>query len=274
MAVQRVLVFGETGSGKTSLCNCLSNEDHPTDSSANGVTFSTQVYKPISINENEVIFTDTVGLNESSRGTVSAKNSIENLTDLILSSKEGFHLAIHVMRMPRITESHVKNYEFFVQKLLGDDVPCILVATGCENEEPMQGWVTKNRPIFEAQECLYSDYIAACFAKNGPLEVVYAPRREQSKNALADSIQRTSLSEAKPLYGSRKEFQTLLLRTWNTLCDWFSLDKYRAEVNDTAYDVLIKLGVSESNARKITEVDLIDLAKYAGKEVIKRKFSK
>ena len=89
---KRVLVFGSSGVGKTSLLNNVTGEHHDTSSLATGCTFETGHYKQFSFKGNIYEFVDTVGLNEGSLGTFSNKVAIANLLKLITSNREGFNL--------------------------------------------------------------------------------------------------------------------------------------------------------------------------------------
>jgi hypothetical protein len=65
-------------------------------------------------------------------------------------------------------------------------IPVILVATGCENERPMEAWVGRT------QEALcrfaYNGLVATCFASGGPLEAFFAPRRSRPPEELLSSV--------------------------------------------------------------------------------------
>jgi len=50
----RVLVFGATGTGKTSLCNVLSGRSRPTDGGAKGVTEKTHLYAAFEANGQKI----------------------------------------------------------------------------------------------------------------------------------------------------------------------------------------------------------------------------
>ncbi|RKH81782.1 GTP-binding protein, partial [Corallococcus praedator] len=134
----RVLVFGTTGTGKTSLCNELTGGNQRVSDAAQGVTFKSYTYKELEISEGKsLIITDTVGLNESARGSVSSRDAVKALIKLLRDSEEGYNLLIQVFRIPRITQAEESNYEFFVKTITQAKIPAILVATGCENLEPM-----------------------------------------------------------------------------------------------------------------------------------------
>ena len=133
----RVLVFGGTGTGKTSLCNTLTGRSRPTGNGARGVTAKSHLYNPFEYQGRKIKLFDTVGLHESSFGTVPAEQALGHLVDLLTKSKDGFSLLIHVTRASRITKEQEEDYKFFVEKMTQGNIPVLLALTGCENEDPM-----------------------------------------------------------------------------------------------------------------------------------------
>lgn len=261
MADFKVLVFGSTGSGKTSLCNAVSGQSYPTASSARGVTFQSTMYPPFRSNGNWYSLTDTVGLNESSDGTVSSDESIAQIIKLIHNSRDGYNLLVHVMRAPRITQSHVDNYKFFSEKLAGSNIPTILVVTGCENEEPMDAWARKNSKEFQKGGMNYVGIFATCFAEGGKLEAAYAPLRKESSKLVLKAIAANALSSPHKIYETRADLETLVKQLWNSFCDFAGLgEKYRVQASEGAYHLLVRLKVPENIARIFTEIDIKDVA--------------
>jgi hypothetical protein len=61
------------------------------------------------------------------------------------------HLLVLVMKLPRITESAVKNYRVFHEFFCQKQVPIILLTTHCESEENIGDWWDKNRYDFQKQ---------------------------------------------------------------------------------------------------------------------------
>lgn len=259
----KVLVFGSTGTGKTSLCNELTGKDQPTSSSAKGVTFQSHTFDPIEINGKQIVITDTVGLNEAANGTVSPKDSIAQLIKLLHESKDGYNLLIQVMKAPRITDTLKQNYELFYKKMTECNIPILLVVTGCENEDPMMQWVDDNRIHFEHEDLLYSEIFATCFAKGGRLESVYEELRQESARIIFDAIEEYALEEPKKIYKSAEELDDVLKKIWNYFCDSLNIQKFRFEINDGAYDVMIRVGIPQSIAAQIAKVDILDLGKKA-----------
>src|SRR5262249_40112778 len=132
--------------------------------------------------------TDTIGLNEADKGTMPSHKALKNLITLLHNSAEGYNLLVHVMRIPRITKSHQDNYELFVKTIASGNIPTILVATGCENHDPMSEWPRTNAAAFTQEGLRYEKVVGACFAKGGRLEEVYAKLRDESRAAVLSSI--------------------------------------------------------------------------------------
>ncbi len=261
MATFRILVFGSTGTGKTSLCNSLTGQHMPVNNSARGVTFQSHTFEPLEFGEHSLIVTDTVGLNETENGTISSALAIQQLIKLLHESKDGYNLLIHVMKIPRITKSHKDNYELFYKKIAQQNIPIILVATGCENEEPMSLWANENSHHFINDGFEYKEIVSTCFAEGGRLETVYAPLRNESRTLVIDAILKNGLVMAKKIYIDQPSFDDLLKRAWNYFCDRTGLpEKIRFQVGETSYDLLIRIGIPNDVAEKIAKVDIGEIA--------------
>lgn len=249
MKTIRVLVFGTTGIGKTSLCNTLTGKARPTDNGARGVTAKSHLYSPFQTSGCKIEIIDTVGLHESSHGTVPADQAVVDLIALLEKARDGFSLLIHVARASRITKEHDDDFTFFVDKLTQKNIPVILAVTGCENEHPMQAWVQRNQEAFNRFG--YKELIPTCFASGGPMEEFFAPLRDQSREQLLSSILAHALPEPKKLYGlgTDSSFNDALTRIWNEFVTLAGLpSKYRRRVNESAYSLLKRLGVPRAIA--------------------------
>lgn len=246
----RVLVFGTTGIGKTSLCNSLAARNRPTDGGAKGVTAKSHLYGAFEYEGRKIELVDTVGLHESSFGTVPAEKAILQLVELLQNAKDGFSLLIHVTRASRITKDFEDDHKFFVEKLTQGQIPVLLVATGCENHSPMQDWVEENEAHFAHFN--YQALIASCFAAGGALEAHYAPLRDESRKAVLSAISQFSLENPYLLYGkgTGTTFSQALARIWNGFVDIAGLpQKYRRELNESVYSMLKRVGVPDKLAQ-------------------------
>ena len=246
----RVLVFGATGIGKTSLCNTLSGRSRPTDGGAKGVTAKSHQYGVFAFNDRKIELIDTVGLHEGNDGTVPADKAVLQLVELLERAKDGFSLLLHVTRASRITKEFEDDHRFFVEKMTERKIPVLLVVTGCENEDPMQSWVETNRQSFV--QFGYHEIVAACFAEGGPLEPHFSPLREQSKLLTLQAIDRLSLNEPALLYGgdTGNSFNQALTNLWNSFVEISGLPKkYRREIHESAFALMRRVGIPESVAK-------------------------
>ncbi len=245
----RVLVFGATGTGKTSLCNALTGKARPTDSGAKGITAKSHLYGAFQNGDYKIEIIDTVGLHESSHGTVPAEQAVVELIELLEKARNGFSLLVHVTRASRITKEHDDDYTFFVEKMTQGNIPVILAITGCENEHPMTAWVERNQEAFS--RFAYKELVPTCFASGGPMEEFFAPLRAQSREHLLTSIIQSALSEPRKLYGAgtSNSFNDALTRIWNEFVTVAGLpDKYRRQINESAYALMKRLGVPQAIA--------------------------
>ncbi|KDQ59830.1 hypothetical protein JAAARDRAFT_33403 [Jaapia argillacea MUCL 33604] len=148
LPVRNIIIFGESGCGKSSVINLLAG-DHVADTSstAAGCTFQSHKYTIASEYMVLNVF-DTIGLNEGKGGAVASNVAIANLYKLVRKMDGGVNLLIYVIRGPRITESTSDNYRMFYEAFCQRNVPIVLVVTGLENEDPMDAWWDRNHYAF------------------------------------------------------------------------------------------------------------------------------
>lgn len=249
----RVLVFGETGTGKTSLCNTLSNQVKPVSDRAVGVTFQSQEYLPFIRHNKSYILIDTVGLNEGDQGTVRSTEAFKNLLSLIRKSEYGYNIFVHVAR-GKITKSLHDNYKFFAETVAQKKIPVILVVTGCENKEPMSLWEDENRLFFEKQGFEYKEIIATCFAETQIEDFIprYEKLRAESKERLLASIENYALEKPEVFYRGTRGFVKFMKRLWNGLCELIDTPSWKAALNKSIYELLKRMGFSDEEAKDLT----------------------
>jgi GTPase SAR1 family protein len=250
MNIIRVLVFGATGTGKTSVCNVLTGHSRPTSNGPLGQTSKTHRYNGFNVHDVRIEIIDTVGLHETDLGTVPAEKAVLQLVELLENSKDGFNLLIHVVRASRITQDQEEDYRFFFERMTQQKIPIILAITGCENESPMTSWVERNWKHFE--RFAYLDLVPGCFASGGPLESHFSPLRKESRESLIQAIKRHALPESHKLYGegTGNTFAQTLTRVWNEFVEFAGLpQKYRKDFNESAYTLMKRMGVSDAIAK-------------------------
>ena len=160
-----IIVFGETGAGKSSVINMLCGSNKATvSSSASGCTLSSTGYEG-TIGDQLFTFWDTAGLNEGDLGKVPDMKAAVSLFHLLHKLKGGVSLLVFCMKAPRVTEASRKNWDFFGNLLCDRRVPVVLAITYLDQEDT-DSWWSKNE---------------AHFLKNGimPSKAIYPGRQYQ-----------------------------------------------------------------------------------------------
>lgn len=130
--IHNIILFGETGVGKSSVVNMLVGRNVANVSNGlDGCTFKSESYG-IVVNDTHFRIFDTAGLNEREQGRVPHWQAVHELYTLI-RKLNGVSLLIYCMR-GRIKENSIANWVLFNKVVCAGQVPCIVVVTGLENE--------------------------------------------------------------------------------------------------------------------------------------------
>ncbi|KAF8134420.1 hypothetical protein EV363DRAFT_1562009 [Boletus edulis] len=188
-----VLIVGETGVGKSSVINLIAGEKlADVSSSATGCTLDATSYNVVLTDRNgqghHVRLFDTVGMNESSLSKNDYLVAIEKANALInqLLRTGGIRLLIFCIRGGRITSVTQSNYHLFRDILCQNQVPVAFVITGMENEQPMEGWWTRNAALFEKSNLSCTSH--ACVTATPGFCNVYAKQYQTSRIAIHDML--------------------------------------------------------------------------------------
>ncbi|KAH0827568.1 P-loop containing nucleoside triphosphate hydrolase protein [Lanmaoa asiatica] len=141
-----IILFGETGVGKSSVINLLAGEPVAKISSdVEGCTLQSTKYT-LPLSDAEVRIWDTVGLEEPTMGVNGYLTAIEKAFALIrdLSNAGGVDLLLFCIRGSRITATTQGNYRLFHEVLCNKEVPIALVVTNLEREAKMEDWWGRN----------------------------------------------------------------------------------------------------------------------------------
>ena len=148
---KNIVVFGESGVGKSSLINLIAGRSiAATSSGAKGCTFRHKKYE-LQVDDTPYAIWDTAGLDEGAYGTVPAEIAEEHLRQLLrdLTRAHGIHLLVYCVRASRLRKTLLSNYNLFYSAICRKKVPIVVVVTGLENyEEEMQDWWTANETEF------------------------------------------------------------------------------------------------------------------------------
>lgn len=189
----RVMVFGSSGVGKTSMINMLTGHNYMVRNAARGCTFDTVEVPPVRRAGIQYHFFDTAGLNETDAGTVNSAQAVQKITNLLNKFENGMNLLIYVKRIGSISNAERENYELFCNIITNHRIPVIGVITGCEHEEPMSRWVQDNANIFAQNRMVFNALVATSFQEGGRFETVLRSLRQESATAVWDAIRTHSL---------------------------------------------------------------------------------
>lgn len=194
-----VIIFGESGGGKSSVVNMLQGDsDRPVESDrpaevsdrAAGLTFSNSCYSKMIGGSRFQVF-DTIGLNDASGVTGEPKAVRNELKKFIKGLDNGVNLLVYVMRQPRIPASANRNRELFFDRICKEQVPIVIIITGLENKEPnMELWWEENENDFKQKKLEFSGHACITASRGKCKEGGYTFQREynDSKDAIEKLI--------------------------------------------------------------------------------------
>ncbi|KAN0090993.1 P-loop containing nucleoside triphosphate hydrolase protein [Tylopilus felleus] len=146
MASVNIVLFGETGVGKSSVINLIAGHQVASVSpDAEGRTLTSKRYS-FPVGDRAFHIWDTAGLEQPEMGAVEYMAAIEGVLSLIqqLAAQGGLDLLLFCIRGNRITATTQSNYRLFYEVLCKSQVPIALVITNLEREKDMEGWWTRN----------------------------------------------------------------------------------------------------------------------------------
>ncbi|KAG2142931.1 P-loop containing nucleoside triphosphate hydrolase protein [Suillus clintonianus] len=176
VSCRNIVVFGETGVGKSSLINLIAGQDiAPTSPDALSCTTEERAYE-VCIRGQRFALHDTVGLGEGSHGSTSA--------DMTPAKKDGLHLLVYCMRGSRATRTLRHSYEAFAAAVAGMEVPVVLAVTCIDDLSEAGDWWERNRAMIKGLGIRFDGHVCVCTLPGDS----YRDRRFQSKIDICERI--------------------------------------------------------------------------------------
>ncbi|KAG1745358.1 P-loop containing nucleoside triphosphate hydrolase protein [Suillus paluster] len=158
---RNVVLWGESGVGKSSLINLIMGRDiAKTSPDAISCTLNTAPYE-VTIKGQCFRLWDTAGLNEGSEGAMPAPVAARNLTVFLrgLNQGDGVHLLVYCVRGTQATKAMRTNYQTFASVIGDSKVPTVIVATCLEDLRPdMAEWWNQNKDQLAKYGMHFSGY--------------------------------------------------------------------------------------------------------------------
>jgi small GTP-binding protein len=267
--MRNIIIFGEAGSGKSSLVNMIVGKDvAKVSNSAEGVTFKNDAY-PANIDGSPFTIYDTAGLNEGDQGRVPHWKAVREIYTLI-RQLDGVSLLIYCMR-GRVKENARANWTLFHKVLCREKVPIVAVVTGLETyDDPDDWWRDKaNQKVFKKNGMVPND--VACvvsFAGNRKEHArVYDDSQKKVRKLIMEYCRRDPWSQEKDKWLAniyQEIYSTTLCFGPQSRLD-FS-EKMRLMIND----FVEQTGMKEEDSKKL-EVTLLKAETRLRKGTFRRK---
>ena len=159
---RNIILFGETGVGKSSLINLMAGAKVAQTSGDSDAC--TMTYRPYSFQVHGISYTiwDTHGFDEADT-TMKANGclaAVEQAYKLVqdLTAAGGVNLLVLCHREGRITATTRANYRLFYERLCEFNVPIALVITFLERHARMEDWWEQNVEVLERHEMKFSGH--------------------------------------------------------------------------------------------------------------------
>jgi hypothetical protein len=167
---KNIIIFGERGSGKSSVVNLLAGRQvAETLSGQDSLTLHYDAYG-VTIDDVPYRVYDTTGFDDYRTNPSGFLYAITNAHKLAkeLREKGGVYLLLYCIKGDIMPSTWIANYRLLYEFLF-EKVPVALIATHLEREGHMDDWYARNKELFESQAVKYVDHACITAADNpGP----------------------------------------------------------------------------------------------------------
>jgi len=200
MSTKNIVLFGETGAGKSSVVNLMAGEEKAKTSP--DMERCTMCWKEFSIAFDGFKYKvfDTIGLEEPQLGINEYLDAIYNARNLImkLESEGGIDLLLFCVRAGRVSATLQNNYRLFYEWLCEKKVPIVLVLTGLEREQNMEDWWVRNKSTFDKFNIVVDGH--ACITAANKLDGRHQELYQLSRQLVRDLVREHTHDKPKDGY--------------------------------------------------------------------------
>ena len=246
-----VLLFGETGVGKSSLVNLLAGWKIASISPDSvPCTLDSTEYQ-FQFGSTTVRLWDTVGLQEPDKGQHGYIGAIEKAVNLVrrLNATGGISLFLFCIRGNRITATMQSNYRLFYEVLGKKEVPIAFVVTNLEREQNMEQWWVQNSKELEKSGMVSAEHACITALEGHPR---YAESRDILRGLLSrfDDQGRFSMPPEDWISRTLKGLRALFKKSFPRGRDLVSILTKRCSLNhDVAQRVAACIDTDSTNGR-------------------------
>ncbi|KAG2106587.1 uncharacterized protein F5147DRAFT_614278 [Suillus discolor] len=189
-STQNIVIFGETGVGKSSVINLMAGQQIAHISpDAPRCTLHWTEYQITFENGTRYRVFDTASLEEPRLGTGAYPPTLLNAYNLINNLKEhgGVNLLLFCIRGGRVTATMQSNYRLFFEFFCEERVPLVLVVTNLEREPRMEDWYRRNAGQLEKYNIRSAGH--ACLTAANLLDGRLRDKYEESRGILRGVVE-------------------------------------------------------------------------------------
>ena len=241
--IDRLLVIGTAGAGKSSLINLLAGKTiTEVNDGTRSCAFTYDVYK-IKYGQYPLEITDAIGLDTypESDSQVQRLETLKNLIRFIKRNGRGFTCIIFVMQKGRIPDGFEQYYNTIFKYILRSLPPAVLFVNHCESDNPVDEWRSRNGEHI-CGNYKFDEIVCGTTIENGDLSNQLRVKRLETARTLWQTIERyLQHRKPQPIQGE----PGLVHAVWNQMqCGGSTLNKKLAKKeqelinNEMSHDVI------------------------------------